>query len=341
MKEITIRGSMKDLNQEQKNKSQELSACREKITLSRQKRRQHMILALISCVGIVILTGILQFNSSEGNAGVKLGESSQSLESVSEMSLLKTLKEQSLRQEDLLKTQTQEVMAKSQYIQSMELQINEQKTELEQLIASHAFLQIECEERAEKLGRLEKEIALLHSQQENDSNINKDLLAQIHKHELKKQDQSKRTSDVKVLHDKALELATLNEKYQDELKQRLTQEQLNRQLKESLSTHQASLQAMEQTCLELKTELAKAKQQHNDYLNNMVQNISSYPEFPTSSLGQISTNRIHTVIKGETLSGISLQYYGTSKRWNDIYEANKEIIPNQNQIKAGLFLIIP
>lgn len=49
----------------------------------------------------------------------------------------------------------------------------------------------------------------------------------------------------------------------------------------------------------------------------------------------------HMVVKGDTLSGISQHYYGTAKRWNDIYQANKESIPNVNHIKTGTVLIIP
>jgi LysM repeat protein len=49
----------------------------------------------------------------------------------------------------------------------------------------------------------------------------------------------------------------------------------------------------------------------------------------------------HKVTKGETLSSISQKYYGTTKRWNEIYEANKGHIPNKNSIKQGLVLIIP
>lgn len=50
---------------------------------------------------------------------------------------------------------------------------------------------------------------------------------------------------------------------------------------------------------------------------------------------------LHKVSAGDTLSSISQKYYGTSKRWVEIYEANKEIIPNQNRLKPGLTLSIP
>ncbi len=51
--------------------------------------------------------------------------------------------------------------------------------------------------------------------------------------------------------------------------------------------------------------------------------------------------RKHTVVKGDTLSTLSVQYYGTSRRWKEIYEANISKIPDQNRIKVGTELTIP
>lgn len=61
----------------------------------------------------------------------------------------------------------------------------------------------------------------------------------------------------------------------------------------------------------------------------------------TSEISAVPETITHKVAKGETLSSISQRYYGTSKRWNEIYETNKERIPNKNSIKTGLVLIIP
>ncbi len=51
--------------------------------------------------------------------------------------------------------------------------------------------------------------------------------------------------------------------------------------------------------------------------------------------------RTHTVVAGDTLSRISSQAYGTSARWNDIYEANRDILPNENSLRIGMVLRIP
>ncbi|MCC8166100.1 MAG: LysM peptidoglycan-binding domain-containing protein [Planctomycetes bacterium] len=57
---------------------------------------------------------------------------------------------------------------------------------------------------------------------------------------------------------------------------------------------------------------------------------------PTQGLGNV-----HTVARGDTLSSISLQYYGTSTAWRQLHEVNRNIIPNPNQLVVGMELTIP
>jgi nucleoid-associated protein YgaU len=52
----------------------------------------------------------------------------------------------------------------------------------------------------------------------------------------------------------------------------------------------------------------------------------------------------HTVVSGETLSGIALKYYGSATKdmWMRIYNANRAVIGDDpNLIKAGQVLKIP
>lgn len=51
--------------------------------------------------------------------------------------------------------------------------------------------------------------------------------------------------------------------------------------------------------------------------------------------------RIHVVEKGQTLSQISQQYYGTSRQWQKILNANRDTLPDPNRLTPGLKLIIP
>ncbi len=49
----------------------------------------------------------------------------------------------------------------------------------------------------------------------------------------------------------------------------------------------------------------------------------------------------HAVRNGETLSGISYQYYGTENKWQKILDANKDAIKDVKNLKPGTRLIIP
>jgi nucleoid-associated protein YgaU len=54
---------------------------------------------------------------------------------------------------------------------------------------------------------------------------------------------------------------------------------------------------------------------------------------------QIATQ--YTIKKDDTLQKISKQFYGTVKKWNRIYQANKDKIKDPNRIKPGVVLNIP
>lgn len=44
---------------------------------------------------------------------------------------------------------------------------------------------------------------------------------------------------------------------------------------------------------------------------------------------------MHTVVEGDSLSRISLRYYGTANRWQDIYDANREALAGANVLRPG------
>jgi hypothetical protein len=51
--------------------------------------------------------------------------------------------------------------------------------------------------------------------------------------------------------------------------------------------------------------------------------------------------RRHTVQQGDTLSKIALQYYGNRAKWRDIYAANRDVMKNEGDLRAGMTLKIP
>lgn len=51
--------------------------------------------------------------------------------------------------------------------------------------------------------------------------------------------------------------------------------------------------------------------------------------------------RFHTVVAGETLSGISKTYYGNANKYMKIFEANKDVLKNPDVIRPGQKLRIP
>lgn len=53
------------------------------------------------------------------------------------------------------------------------------------------------------------------------------------------------------------------------------------------------------------------------------------------------TARTYTVRGGDTLSSISRTVYGSPARWREIFEANRDVLPNPNSLRVGLELRIP
>ena len=60
-----------------------------------------------------------------------------------------------------------------------------------------------------------------------------------------------------------------------------------------------------------------------------------------AAAAQQAAERVHTVQAGETLSSIALSYLGSVGSWRQIYEANRDRIPDPDRIEAGLELRIP
>jgi hypothetical protein len=70
-----------------------------------------------------------------------------------------------------------------------------------------------------------------------------------------------------------------------------------------------------------------------------------WPEPPHAKSGEetppVKPVRRHTVQVGETLTGISLEYYGTPDHYMTIFKANTDILADPDYIFAGQELVIP
>jgi nucleoid-associated protein YgaU len=49
----------------------------------------------------------------------------------------------------------------------------------------------------------------------------------------------------------------------------------------------------------------------------------------------------HTIREGDTLSGISREYYGSENKWRKILNANRIVLKDANKLRPGTKLIIP
>lgn len=56
---------------------------------------------------------------------------------------------------------------------------------------------------------------------------------------------------------------------------------------------------------------------------------------------QQPSGKIHTVAKGDTLSNLSLRYYGTRSRVKDIIQANESVLHGSDRLSIGMQLRIP
>jgi nucleoid-associated protein YgaU len=69
------------------------------------------------------------------------------------------------------------------------------------------------------------------------------------------------------------------------------------------------------------------------------------PDFSDVESGVSSTAPIleqtYTVVSGDSLSKISKHFYGDANHWQRIFEANKDIIKNPDDIYPGQTLKIP
>lgn len=81
-------------------------------------------------------------------------------------------------------------------------------------------------------------------------------------------------------------------------------------------------------------------------LNTLLTSTTTKVETEQSNVPDFTAHKqvekiIHTIREGETLSGISREYYGSENKWQKILNANRSVIKDANKLKPGTKLIIP
>lgn len=62
---------------------------------------------------------------------------------------------------------------------------------------------------------------------------------------------------------------------------------------------------------------------------------------PAVSAAALEAGRTYVVAENDSLSSISLRFYGTAARWQDIYKANLDVLENESMLHTGQRLKIP
>lgn len=123
------------------------------------------------------------------------------------------------------------------------------------------------------------------------------------------------------------------------------------------------LQSLEEENVQLRQQLAATRhdlaawQEHSSQLQDALEQararlagtptqvapivVEQRPYAQASPTPQNSGPRTYTVQPGDTLSRISREVYGTTGRWTEIFEANRDQLPSQNSLRPGQVLQIP
>ncbi|MGE3953843.1 MAG: tail protein X [Parachlamydiales bacterium] len=205
--------------------------------------------------------------------------------------------------------------------------------QIDELTESHRLLHSEkrsLEARLEVMERSlhEKETRLAMVELEEQKMRDTMLMAEESKKALQgeNKDLSKRIA--------ALEKVELD--YEKEhLLRRESDEMLSR-LATNIAGWKEAVTTMEESRKALAEELAELKAYQSSVLKGKVQKAAD-----RTGEKRPSVTRIHLVSPGETLEGIARRYYGTTRKVNEIREANEDLLSEGQQVRVGTALVIP
>jgi nucleoid-associated protein YgaU len=142
-------------------------------------------------------------------------------------------------------------------------------------------------------------------------------------------------------------------------------EQENNRIRSQLSgsdpkSFKSDLEAAERALAEAQNDLAAEKIRSGNLARELSRERPSTPLVIDASSGLVAPTRpsaapanrpdsavpfieakVHTVADGENLSAIAKRYYGNAGRWMEIFNANRDILQNENSLSPGMKLRIP
>ncbi|MGF1452768.1 MAG: LysM peptidoglycan-binding domain-containing protein, partial [Opitutales bacterium] len=114
----------------------------------------------------------------------------------------------------------------------------------------------------------------------------------------------------------------------------------NQDLKQQLAAAQSRVEQLQQVVSRLEEREAVAvtgtTEQAPSNANRPGPPVAAAPE-PDEAVGPTE----YTVEPGDTLNSIARKMYGTTTRWMDIYQANRDQLPNEHSLRVGQTLRIP
>lgn len=249
----------------------------------------------------------------------------------------------------------QQVYKDSEHIIAMEGSAKDQENEIEQLRNHSATLTRLLNQEKQRSNELHT--ALSRSLRDNESLINTNSILQ--------ENLEKNTDILAFLQDRIESKKRLINDMQERLgyaSSKLAYEQnRNREIEIALEDSKNKIKEEKYRALSLMSypgesqeTLDKLKQQISSkddqikLLKQELKNQTAYNNRFTNSIKKTSTSkernfsiRLHKVKNGENLRVISAYYYGTPNHWIDIYNANREKIPDKNRLEVGVELVVP
>jgi chromosome segregation ATPase len=138
----------------------------------------------------------------------------------------------------------------------------------------------------------------------------------------------------------AREKEKLAKKNEQQIKLLLQQQDIVQKLSGDIQSQQEAMKQIERNQHLIKEEAASTRQTRKKQIESPAP-VTSKPK-DVEQNKEITAAESHTVRQGESLSTISVYYYGTPNRWIDIYNANTHVLQNKNDpIMPGMNLTIP